>query len=115
MGGFAMLQDSKNGTQQFHRVYLVDLLDLFKNTTVAWPDMKDSDIDNRTQGDKLVKAIALFQIIWFVAQIPGRLSNGFTVTIVELFTVSNVLCAVITYLAWWHKASRCPGTHCLKE
>jgi hypothetical protein len=115
MGGFAMLQDSKNGTQQFHRVYLVDLLDLFKNTTVAWPDMKDSDIDNRTQGDKLVKAIALFQIIWSVAQIPGRLSNGFTVTIVELFTVSIVLCAVITYLAWWHKASRCPGTRCLKE
>jgi hypothetical protein len=99
MGGFAM----RNGAQQIRRVYFVDLLILFENKTVALPEIEDSDIDDLTQGDKLVKGIALIQIIWFVAQILGRLASGLAVTTVELFTVGNVLCAVITYLAWWNK------------
>jgi hypothetical protein len=103
MGGFAMLHESERGVQHIQRVYFPDLLQLFEDGTVAWPTMEDSDIDDRTQGDKLVKAIALLQIIWFIAQILSRVIDGLAVTTMELFTVGNVMCAVITYLAWWNK------------
>jgi hypothetical protein len=43
------------------------------------------------------------QVVWFAAQIIGRAADGLAVTTIELFTLSNVFCTAITYLAWWHK------------
>lgn len=81
----------------------MDLFDLFESGTIVWPQIKDSDIDDRSQSDKFIKAIAIAQVVWFAAQIIGRAANGLTVTTIEIFTLSNVFCTAITYLAWWHK------------
>jgi hypothetical protein len=103
MGGIEMRVDSGDGSQRVCRVHHEGLLQLFENGTVEWPQIKESDIDDRIQGDKLVKAIALLQIIWFFAQTVGRAIEGLAVTTLELFTIGNVICATITFLAWWNK------------
>jgi hypothetical protein len=103
MGGIEMRVDSGDGSHRVRRVYHEHLFELFENGTVEWPQIKESDIDHRTQGDKLVKAIALLQIIWFFAQIIGRAIEGLAVTTLELFTLGNVICAISTFLAWWNK------------
>jgi hypothetical protein len=105
MGGITIRKDFEDGTQLICLVDNQDLLNLFEDGTVEWPEIEDSDIDDRTQGDKLIKAIALVQIVWFFAQTLGRSVEGLAVTTLELFTLGNVGCAVITYLAWWNKPS----------
>jgi hypothetical protein len=103
MGGIRLRTDFEHGTQRIRVVNHMDLLKLCEDETVKWPEIKESSIDDRTQGDKLVKAIALLQIVWFFAQTLGRAIEGLAVTTLELFTVGNVGCAIITYLAWWNK------------
>jgi uncharacterized integral membrane protein len=80
-----------------------ELVESFENKVLAWPQMRDSEIDDRTQSDKVVKAIALTQVSWFVAQLIGRRVNGLAITTLEIFTLSNVFCTTVTYLAWWSK------------
>ncbi|KAH7386956.1 hypothetical protein DE146DRAFT_188180 [Phaeosphaeria sp. MPI-PUGE-AT-0046c] len=103
MGGMMIQRDNGAGAHYHCRPEPVELFELFENGTIAWPDFKDSEIDDRTQGDHIVKIIALGQLVWFIAQIVGRAVDGLAVTTLELFTLSNVLCTVITYLVWWHK------------
>jgi hypothetical protein len=103
MGGIAILADLDDGTQQVRVVDYKGLLQLFEDGVVEWPHIKDAAIDDRTQGDKLVKTIALIQIVWFFAQTLGRAIEGLAITTLELFTIGNVGCAIITYLAWWNK------------
>jgi hypothetical protein len=105
MGGIEMRVDSGDGSHTVHRVYHEHLLQLFENGMVEWPQIKESDIDDRTQSDKLVKAIALVQVVWFFAQTIERAIEGLAVTTLELFTIGNVICAIITFLAWWSKSN----------
>jgi hypothetical protein len=103
MGGFTILQESEDGLQRTVLIHPMDLIHLFESGTIVWPQIKDSDIDDRSQSDKFMKAIAIAQVVWFAAQIIGRVADGLAVTTIELFTLSNVFCTAITYLAWWHK------------
>jgi hypothetical protein len=103
MGGLKIRKDFGDGTRRICMVDCRDLLTLFENGTIQWPQITDSDIDDRTQDDKLVKAIAMVQMVWFLAQILGRTTEGLSITTLELFTVGNAVCATITYLAWWSK------------
>jgi hypothetical protein len=80
-----------------------EIIGSFEDEILAWPQMRDSEIDDRTQSDKVVKAIALTQVLWFVAHLIGRAISGLSITTLEIFTLSNVFCATITYLAWWSK------------
>jgi hypothetical protein len=98
-----MRVDSRNGSSIVRRVDREDLPRLFEDGTVEWSQIKESNIDDRTQSDKLVKAITLVQIVWFFAQTIGRTIEGLAVTTLELFTIGNVICAIITFLAWWNK------------
>jgi hypothetical protein len=104
MGGF-ILPTQQYSPESLDRDVLLppELVESVANQTLAWPQMRDSDIDNRTQSDKVVKAIALTQVLWFVAQLIGRVINGLAITTLEIFTLSNVICTTITYLAWWSK------------
>lgn len=99
MGGIVIRREAGN----HGRLEPLELIKLFEDGAIAWPELEDIDIDDRAQSDQLVKGIALGQLVWFIAQLLGRLRNGLAVTTLELFALSNVLCTVITYLAWWHK------------
>jgi hypothetical protein len=103
MGGFAVRSESEGAYISSIQVEPMDLLDLFERGELAWPEFEDSEIDARTQADVVVKSIALSQLIWFIAQIIGRTIDGCAVTTLELFTLSNVLCSVVTYIVWWEK------------
>lgn len=106
MGGFAVRSDSEASLMSSIQVEPLDLLDLFEGGELAWPECEDSDIDARTQGDVVVKLIALSQLMWFIAQVVGRAIDGRAVTTLELFTLGNVLCSVFTYIVWWNKPYR---------
>lgn len=79
------------------------LLALFTSGTLPWPSISDSEIDDHATSNALIKAIALLQITYFTAQAIARTEAGLPVTPLELFTLSTVLCAVLSYVAWWHK------------
>jgi hypothetical protein len=103
MGGTTIRTEFEDGSQRVRVVDYRDLIKLFEDGIIEQPQIKDSDIDNRTQGDQFVKAIAFVQIVWFFAQTLGRATEGLPVTTLELFTVGNVGCTMVTYLAWWNK------------
>jgi hypothetical protein len=79
------------------------LVNSFMSGKTPWPGTRESDIDDRDGTNWFLKIIALFQIIWFMAQAIGRGITGLPMSTLELFTLGNVLCAFCTYIAWWKK------------
>lgn len=79
------------------------LVHLFESGTVPWPKLREQEIDSHSEANGLIKSIALAQIIYFTAQAISRAAVKLPVTPIELFTLSTVLCATMSYIAWWHK------------
>lgn len=64
----------------------------------------DDDINMRNKTDWLTKLIAFGQTAWFAADIVGRLSQGYQVSLVEDITAAYVFCAVSMYCCY----AQCP-------
>jgi len=98
MGGF-VIQCKSDPEGQPVRIAANDFADLVASGSLSWPKLCVSDIDDRSKADWVIKFIALFQIIWFIAQLVGRAVEGLPVTTLELFTLGTVICATFTYCA----------------
>lgn len=79
------------------------LVKLFEEGKLSWPDTTNEEIENHSKANWLIKAVALIQIISFIAQLVGRWAQGLAATTFELFTLGIVICAAIMYAAWWEK------------
>jgi len=102
MGGF-VIQCKSDPEGQSVRIAASDFVDLVASGTLSWPDIRTSDIDDRSKADWIIKSIALLQITWFIAQLIGRAAEGLPVTTFELFTLGTVICAIFTYCACLNK------------
>ncbi|KAF2854411.1 hypothetical protein T440DRAFT_388762 [Plenodomus tracheiphilus IPT5] len=102
MGG-VVISDVSKTSPETTRVDPRQLIELFSQRGLLSPALESSDIDDRSKSDCIVKSIAATQILWFIAQIIGRAANSMSVTTIELFTLSNVCCGAIMYIAWWKK------------
>ncbi|KAH6622410.1 hypothetical protein C7974DRAFT_221926 [Boeremia exigua] len=81
-----------------------DMLELFTTNTLRWPEASlEPQIRDRSKSDGAVKALALLQATWFVAQVVGRAAQGLPTTTLELFTLGMISCTLCTYIAWWDK------------
>jgi hypothetical protein len=85
------------------RIAADDFVDLASSGALAWPTISGSDIDDRSKADWVFKSLAVIQIVWFIAQLIGRAAGALPVTTLELFTLGTVVCAAVTYAAWWEK------------
>ncbi|KFY29167.1 hypothetical protein V491_00165 [Pseudogymnoascus sp. VKM F-3775] len=64
----------------------------------------NKSIDKRSRSDWFVKSLALLQALGFlVRNIISRLAAKLPLSLLEIATMGNLLCAIIAYLAWMEK------------
>lgn len=67
------------------------------------PNIDDHLLDDKSNADTFAKVIVCLQAGWFFAQCIGRWAQGLPISLLELHTLSNILCGAIMYTAWWYK------------
>lgn len=67
------------------------------------PRIPKEDILDKSKTDELGKMMACAQVTWIVIQVCARLGLRLPVTILEVTTVSHVICALVLYALWWYK------------
>jgi hypothetical protein len=67
------------------------------------PDLPKSHIQDKSKANDLAKLLVCGQTIWFCCQSLSRLSQGFTISLLELNTFAHAICALLSYIFWWEK------------
>ena len=67
------------------------------------PQIRRSEILDKSKADGLAKALACLQAGWMVAQVIARVHYGLPITLLEVNTLGHVFCAFIIYILWWNK------------
>ncbi|KAI9695124.1 MAG: hypothetical protein M1820_008892 [Bogoriella megaspora] len=79
------------------------LVRLAKNFPTSIPDISESHIRDKSNGNALAKAIVCTQAIWFLVQCVVRLSSQLPISLLELNTAAHCICTMVTYAFWWSK------------
>jgi len=61
------------------------------------------EIQDKSKGDDIAKAITIIQTLWFAIQAAHRASQGLIVTELELTTLGHVVLNIFIYWCWWNK------------
>lgn len=61
------------------------------------------DVQDRSKSDKFGKALVCFQVMWFLAQTVARCFQKLPLTLLEIYTLTHVFCALIMYWLWFKK------------
>ena len=69
--------------------------------------LTEDQIKDLAKSDTLSKLIACGQALWLVTQVVTRLCQHRAVTLLEISTCAYVLCALLSYAAWWKKPQGC--------
>ncbi|MCJ1324309.1 hypothetical protein MMC10_000971 [Thelotrema lepadinum] len=67
------------------------------------PEITVEEIVDKSKADSLSKFLACLQALWMLVQVLGRVATDLPVTLIEVNTLAHVVCALITYVLWWHK------------
>jgi len=89
------------GTLSFHR-----FRDLINKSLISFPTITAAEIQDRSKGDVLSKAIAVFQTTFFILQLTARVVLRLPIAEIELVTLALASLNVITYFFWWDKPLR---------
>jgi hypothetical protein len=72
-----------------------------------WPDLlprlSQGDIEDKSKSDGLAKLITCWQATWFCVQCICRLTQGFSISLLELNVFGHAICALLIYMLWWTK------------
>jgi len=99
MGGFIEYE----GNQPI-RVLLPDKLESYSLTGNGdFPRISKAEIEDKSKGDVILKAIVILQTGWFVAQCTARGVQRLPITELELATVAFAALNFVIYLLWWDK------------
>jgi hypothetical protein len=99
MGGFMEYE----GNQPI-RVLLPDQLELYSLTGNGdFPRISKAEIEDKSKGDAISKAVVILQTSWFVTQCIARGVQGLPITELELVTVAFAALNFVIYLLWWDK------------
>ena len=97
MGGFTIIDPDQKGRN--HDEGLVLTLDyLREHPEMEIPDVTVADINDRSKGDGLSKAIAILQTTWFIVQIIAQGQQGLAVTELELVTLALASLNGVTFM-----------------
>ncbi len=89
------------GTLSFYR-----FRDLVQKSMITFPTITTAEIKDRSKGDVLSKAIAVFQMTSFILQLVARFVLELPITELELFTLALASLNGIIYFFWWDKPLR---------
>ena len=67
------------------------------------PSISREEILDKSKSDSVAKLLSALQAGWFAIQMIGRHRAGLQITILELNTITHVLCAIFIYALWWQK------------
>ncbi|THY71048.1 hypothetical protein D6C86_10136 [Aureobasidium pullulans] len=67
------------------------------------PNIPESEILDKSKASTLTKIIVCLQALWFCIQCIARLSQGASISFLELNVLGHCLCAFATYAIWWKK------------
>ncbi|TFK60387.1 hypothetical protein BDN72DRAFT_828939 [Pluteus cervinus] len=98
MGGFAR-KDTK------HVLYPETLINLLRESQIDLEQLTltKEDIDDKSKGDILSKALIAFQTTWFVFECLARLQQKLSLIELEVVTLAFAVLNIITYGLWWYK------------
>ncbi|KAH9961925.1 hypothetical protein BC827DRAFT_1130865 [Russula dissimulans] len=99
MGGFIEYEGNKP-----IRVLLPDELQSYSLTgNRHFPRISKAEIEDRSKGDAISKAVVILQTGWFVTQCIARRAQGLPITELELATVAFAALNFVIYVLWWDK------------
>jgi hypothetical protein len=96
MGGFV----SRSG---HHPIVKEEQLRKHREYLTAIKNIKAEDINDKSKGDTLSKAVAALQGLWFTAQCLARVHQHIPITELEIATLAFQFLNIFTWLLWWHK------------
>jgi len=99
MGGFM----EYDGNQPVRVLFPEQLRSYSLTGNGDFPKISKAEIDDKSKGDAISKAVVILQTGWFVAQCIARVGKGLPITELELVTVAFATLNFVIYLLWWHK------------
>ncbi|THV64358.1 hypothetical protein D6D28_09968 [Aureobasidium pullulans] len=79
-------------------------INFLAETMPEWiPNIPESEILDKSKASTLTKTIVCLQALWFCIQCIARLSQGASISFLELNVLGHCLCAFATYAIWWKK------------
>ena len=67
------------------------------------PSFSKQDVQDRSRADAIAKSISCLQASWFFIQGVARVSAGLPLTLLELHTMTHIICALAMYAIWFSK------------
>jgi hypothetical protein len=99
MGGFTLYKGEEPQGVLLHK----RLATLFESGKIELPKITEAEIEDRSKGDGLSKALAVGQTGWFIMQCIARRAQDLIITELELATVAFAVVNVAIYFLWWKK------------
>ncbi|TFK62612.1 hypothetical protein BDN72DRAFT_964440 [Pluteus cervinus] len=98
MGGFARKDDKSV-------LYPPTLIELLEEGRIDLDQLKltKDDIDDKSKGDVLSKALVAFQTTWFIFECLARLQQKLPLLDLEVVTLAFAVLNAVTYGLWWYK------------
>ena len=82
---------------------LEDIERLVRNKEIEYPIATREEIQDKSKGDAVTKALVVLQTTWFLLQCVARGSRHLALTELELATAAFALLNIIIYALWWDK------------
>lgn len=99
MGGFLLFKEG--------RPYQVLSPDKFNTLVDAgfidFPSITERDIKAKGMAHPLLTFLTLLQTLWFIIQCIARRSRGYTITLLEMVTLTFIAMHALLLFFWWHK------------
>ncbi len=76
---------------------------LLKNGHIGYPDLDSKILRDKDKADRLVRALTLFQVLWFTVESIARGVQGLRLTTLELLTLAYAWCAMNALYFWYNK------------
>ena len=110
MGGFVL--DTKESGEEVYvpgspKVTLTPrgllLMACLDHITDILPGIGLKTIKDRSKSDNFAKGLVCVQAGWLIVQCFSGIVGHLSVTLLEINTIRNVLCALVMYALWWSK------------
>jgi hypothetical protein len=76
---------------------------LVKNRPQLLPDISRQHIEDKSKSGSLGKFLTCWQATYFCAQCAFRLSQQYSISLLELNVFAHALCALLLFWIWWDK------------
>ncbi|KAF7531266.1 hypothetical protein G7054_g9032 [Neopestalotiopsis clavispora] len=100
MGGYRIRDVSKNQEYAFRSAEIAHLISR-RHLTIT--KVAIEELDDRSNADAVVKALACIQSLWFLITTTARLEQGLYLTTLEIGTIPFIFITWWIYIFWWKK------------